>query len=283
MTIEFNRAMHRILLVEDNQAAREGLSQLLGLSGFSVTTANDGVEALERLDEASFDLMLLDIWLPRMDGLQLLKEMSGKPNEPKVIVMTGDDSPETVLLTLRQQAYQFVSKPVEPAALLELLRNTLAAPTNLPAIVVLSARPGWVEVLVPCERNVADRIQSYISQLGLDLPQAIRDTVGLVFRELLLDAMESDGHLDPNRKVRIAFLRARRMLLYRIADAGSGFRASDSSAGAAGRQADAGVETAGVRAADMGLRPGAIMARAGADEVLFNEARNEVVVVKYLD
>lgn len=275
--------MHKVLLVEDNQAAREGLSQLLGLSGFSVTTANDGVEALERLNEQSFDVMLLDIWLPRMNGLELLEQLRDKPNLPKVIVMTADDSPETLLLTLRKQAYQFVSKPVQPAALVELLRNTLAAPTGLPAMVVLSARPGWVEVLVPCARDVADRIQSYILQLELDLPQAVRETVGLVFRELLLDAMEWDGHLDPNRKVRIAFLRARRMLLYRIADAGSGFRVSDSPAGAAGRQADASVETTGHRDRAMGLRPGAIMARAQADEVLFNEARNEVVVVKYLD
>src|ERR1035437_4717502 len=135
--------MHKVLLVEDNQAAREGLSQLLGLSGFSVTTANDGVEALEKLSEQSFDVMLLDIWLPRMNGLQLLERLRDKPNQPKVIVMTGDDSPETLLLTLRQQAYQFVSKPVQPAALVELLRNTLAAPTGLPAMVVLSARPGW--------------------------------------------------------------------------------------------------------------------------------------------
>ena len=275
--------MHKVLLVEDNQAAREGLSQLLGRSGFSVTTANDGVEALEKLNEQSFDVMLLDIWLPRMNGLQLLEQLRDKPNQPKVIVMTADDSPETLLLTLRKQAYQFVSKPVQPAALVELLRNTLAAPTGLPAMVVLSARPGWVEVLVPCARDVADRIQSYILQLELDLPQAVRETVGLVFRELLLDAMEWDGHLDPNRKVRIAFLRARRMLLYRIADAESGFRVSDSPAGAAGRQADASVETIGHRGGDMGLRPGAIMARAQADEVLFNEARNEVVVVKYLD
>ncbi|MDO8793844.1 MAG: response regulator [Vicinamibacterales bacterium] len=271
------------MLVEDNQAAREGLSQLLGLSGFSVTTANDGVEALEKLNEQSFDVMLLDIWLPRMNGLQLFEQLRDKPNQPKVIVMTADDSPETLLLTLRQQAYQFVSKPVQPAALVELLRNTLAAPTGLPAMVVLSARPGWVEVLVPCARDVADRIQSYILQLELDLPQAVRETVGMVFRELLLDAMEWDGHLDPNRKVRIAFLRARRMLLYRIADAGSGFRVSDSPVGAAGRQADTSVETTGHRGGDMGLRPGAIMARAQADEVLFNEARNEVVVVKYLD
>src|SRR5689334_12993783 len=109
--------MHKILLVEDNQSAREGLSQLLAGAGFDVTTASDGVEAMAQLNAHRFDVMLLDVWLPRMNGLQLLEQMRGIPDPPKVIVMTADDSPETALLTLRTHAYQIVSKPVQPAAL----------------------------------------------------------------------------------------------------------------------------------------------------------------------
>ena len=129
---------------------------------------------------------------------------------------------------------------------------------------MLSARPAWIELLVPCGREVADRIQSYIVNLDVDLPHDMRETMGGVFRELLLDAMDCDGPVDPKRKVRMAYLRARRMLLYRIGDADPG----DGSA---------------PRRQPPRLRPGAILARAQADELLFNEARNEVVVVKYLD
>jgi CheY-like chemotaxis protein len=274
--------MHHILLVDDDRAALDGMSQLLKMSGFAVATARDGVEALQKIKEQPFDVMLLDIWLPRMTGLELLAQLPDQPNQPKVIVMTADDSQETLLLTLREQAYQFVRKPIQPGKLMEIIRRTLAAPADLPAIVVLSACPRWVEVLVPCARDVADRIQSYIRQLEVDLPREIRDTVGLVFRELLLDAMEWHGHLDPNCRVRIAYLRAERMLLYRIADAVLDSSTFDSRRAVTDRR-EAAAGTAPHPQGERRLRPGQLLALAQADELLFNEARNEVVVVKYLD
>jgi CheY-like chemotaxis protein len=275
--------MHSILLVEDDRAALDGMSQLLKMSGFAVTTARDGVEALKKINARRFDLMLLDIWLPRMTGLELLAQLPDQPNQPKVIVMTADDSQETLLLTLREQAYQYVRKPIQPAKLMDLIRRTLAAPSDLPAIIVLSASASWVEVLVPCARDVADRIQSYIRQLEVDLPREVRDTVGLVFRELLLDAMEWNGHLDPNCRVRIAYLRAERMILYRISDAGLGSGTLDAAQAATSRHAGAATGTAAHPHGEPRLRPGQLLALAQADELLFNEARNEVVVVKYLD
>ena len=273
--------MPTILIVEDDRAAREGLCQLLTVAGFSVTAATDGAEALTKLEEQRFDMMLLDIWLPKISGLELLERLRDKPDQPKIIIITADDTPETLLLTLRKQAHQFVRKPIDPTALLALVRSAVASPPGEPAIVVLSARPAWVELLVSCGHEVADRIQSYIVNLDVDLPREIRETMGLVFRELLLDAMEWDGQLDPNRKVRIAYLRARKMLLYRIADAGYGFRSSDRHL-SADRHIAASLEHEGRGRSNL-LWPGALLARAQADELLFNEGRNEVAVVKYLD
>jgi CheY-like chemotaxis protein len=268
-----------VLIVEDNAAARSGLAQLVSRAGFQVTTAGDGCEALEQLALRPVDLMLLDVWMPRMDGLQVLRELKGRAVRPKVIVMTADDTPETVLLTLRQDAYRFVSKPIQAASLLEVLNAAANVTDVMPSIVVLSARPGWVELLVPCARAVADRIEGFIATLETDLPDAVRASVGLVFRELLLDAMEGDGHFDANRRVRIAFLRAERMLMYRIADAGYGFRAGDlpenGERHGSGRPATGMPQTL--------LRPGLLVAKQLADELLVNEARNEVVFVKYLD
>lgn len=254
------------LIVEDNASAREGLGQLLTNAGFSVSTASDGAQALAKLDEQRFDVMLLDIWMPQMTGLELLERLRDKPGLPKILVMTADDTPETLLLSLRKQAHQFVRKPIDPKGLLEVLRNLEKAPAGEPEIRVISARPAWVELLVPCGQEVADRIQSYITNLEIDLPTEVRESMGQVFRELLLDAMECDGPLNPARKLRISYLRAQRMLMYRIGEAGQ-----DGSAPAQ-------VVSLGAR-----LSPGAILARAQADELLFNEARNEVVVVKYLD
>jgi anti-sigma regulatory factor (Ser/Thr protein kinase) len=108
--------------------------------------------------------------------------------------------------------------------------------------------------------------------------------VGLAFRELLMNGIEWGGHLNPAQTVRVACLRTRRMLLYRIADPGTGFKLEDLSH-AAGGDGTAPMAHDQVRE-DKGLRPGGfglLMIRAIADELLYNEKRNEVVFVKYLD
>ena len=113
-----------------------------------------------------------------------------------------------------------------------------------------------------------------------DLPAETRDSLGIAFHELLLNGIEWGGQLNPAHKVRVACLRTRRMLLYRIADPGLGFNfddlshaAVDSSPGAIAHD-DVGQEK--------GLRPGGfglVLIRAIADELIYNERQNEVVFV----
>jgi CheY-like chemotaxis protein/anti-sigma regulatory factor (Ser/Thr protein kinase) len=286
MTPQSNqKAMPRILVVEDDRATRHLLTGLLKAANFSVATAQDGANALRRLKTQSFDLMLLDIWMPRMTGLELLARLRDEPVRPKVVVMTSDDAPETLLQAVRDQAYQYLSKPIEPKALLELIRRVLAAPAASPRIEVVSARPSWVELLVPCEREAADRIQSFMAHLDADLAPEVRESVGFAFRELLLNAIEWGGQLDPNRKVRIACLRARRMLLYRIADPGPGFSFKGLKHAAVGHPEGSPLDHMSPRE-DKGLRPGGfgiMISQAKVDELIYNEAQNEVVFVKYLD
>ena len=186
---------------------------------------------------------------------------------------------------MREQAYQYITKPVEPKALVQLLRDMVAhAPAALP-IEVLSARPDWVELLVPCTREAAARIEGFMGHLDADLAEDVRESVGYAFRELLLNAIEWGGRLDPNRKVRIAYVRARKMLLYRIADPGPGFRFEDLKHAAVGHpEGSSPLEHMEVRM-QKGIRPGGfgiLMAKAKVDELIYNEARNEVIFVKYL-
>jgi CheY-like chemotaxis protein/anti-sigma regulatory factor (Ser/Thr protein kinase) len=277
--------MNTVLVVEDDRSTRHLLSGLLKTAGFSVATARDGASSLRHLKRRSFDLMLLDIWMPRMNGLEVLAWLRNEPVRPKVVVMTSDDTPETLLQAVREQAYQYIAKPVEPKALVELLHRVLAATPASPPIEVVSARPSWVELLVPCEREAADRIQGFMAHLKADLPPDLRESVGFAFRELLLNAIEWGGQLDPNRKVRIAYLRARRMLLYRIADPGPGFSFEGLTHAAMGHPEGSPLDHMRFRD-EKGLRPGGfgiLISQAKVDELLYNEAQNEVVFVKYLD
>ena len=215
--------MSSILVVEDDRSTRQLLTEMLKTAGFSVTSAKDGVDALKRLRAGSYDLMLLDVWMPKMNGLDVLAALPKEEARPRVVVMTSDDTPETLLRAVREQAWRYVAKPVEPQALVELLREVLAQTAVAPRIEVVSARPDWVELLVPCERAVVDRIESFMTHLEGDLAVDVRESIGYAFRELLMNAIEWGGGLDPSRTVRVAFLKAQRMLLYRIADPGPGF------------------------------------------------------------
>jgi anti-sigma regulatory factor (Ser/Thr protein kinase) len=124
-----------------------------------------------------------------------------------------------------------------------------------------------------------------MSHLDTDLPGELRESIGYAFRELLLNAVEWGGRLDPTRKVRIAYLRAKRMIMYRIADPGQGFNFDDLPHAAIGQPPDDPIAHMQVRE-EKGLRPGGfglLSVRATVDELLYNEKRNEVVFVKYLD
>ena len=276
-------AKYDVLIVDDDEATRNGLRELLALNGFSVDTAQDGSQALDTIHRDDVGVVLLDVRLPGMSGLDVLARCADERRPAKIVVVTGIDTPETVLSALRQHAHDFLPKPIDPARLIETVRRALAA-SNPSRIQVLSARPEWVELLVPCTREAVDRIQSFVNQLETDLPHDVRESVGLAFRELLMNGIEWGGQLNPAQTVRAACLRTRRMLLYRIADPGTGFRLEDLSH-AAGSDASTAIAHDQVRE-EKGLRPGGfglVLIRAIADELVYNEQRNEVVFVKYLD
>ena len=276
--------MSKILVVDDDRTTRHVLSKVLTGAGFTTSVAKDGVEALKALRTRRFDVLLLDVWMPRMNGLDLLSRLRNNKSKPRVVVMTSDDAPETLLKAVREQAFRYVHKPVESLNLLQTVRDVLEAPEP-PEIEVISARSEWVELVVPCTRQAAEHIQTVMSHLDTDLPGELRESIGYAFRELLLNAVEWGGRLDPTRKVRIAYLRAKRMIMYRIADPGQGFNFDDLPHAAVGQPSDDPIAHMQVRE-EKGLRPGGfglLSVRATVDELLYNEKRNEVVFVKYLD
>jgi len=274
---------HKILVADDDRTTRFAISSMLKKAGYAVTAVKNGAEALRNIQKTNFALAFLDIWMPELTGLEVLARVRAGESHPKVIIMTSDGTPENVLHAIREQAYEYVSKPFLPKEAVELVDRALKQDAS-PPIEVISAKPHWVELLIPCTREAAERIQSFLMKLEADLPRDLRNTIGLAFRELLLNAVEWGGHLDPNRKVRIAHVRSSRMLLYRVADPGPGFSFKGLTHAAVGQPADDPVAHMAVRD-QLGIRPGGFgiaMTRSMADELIYNEAQNEVIFVKYL-
>ena len=272
-----------ILVADDDRATRYAISSMLKKAGYAVTAVKDGAEALRNIQQTKFDLAFLDIWMPELTGLEVLARVRAGESHPKIVIMTSDGTPETLLRAIREQAYEYLSKPFPPTEAVVVARRVLKQDAS-PPIEVISARPHWVELVIPCTREAAERIQSFLMKLETDLPDDLRNTIGLVFRELLLNAVEWGGKLDPNRKVRIAHVRSSRMLLYRVADPGLGFSFKGLTHAAVGQPSEEPIAHVTIRD-QLGIRPGGFgiaMTRALADELIYNEAQNEVIFIKYL-
>jgi len=273
----------RILLVDDDRGLSLALSTLLTDVGHEVETAGDGPDALALLRERAFDIVLLDIGLPTMSGLDVLAQARALARPPLVIMMTADDTPETVLESVRRKAFRYLHKPFPPNTIVEVVHDALGSAAGL-SFEVVSARPEWLELIAPCSFDMADRVQSFVMQLDAHLPEEVREKVAYAFRELLMNAVEWGGKLDPNRKVRISCVRAKKMLLYKIADPGEGFDIDGLTHAAISNPEDP-LRHLQVRE-EQGLRPGGFglaLTRSLVDELIYNEARNEVIFVKYLE
>jgi CheY-like chemotaxis protein len=276
--------MPSILVTDDDAATRQMLSGILKKAGYSVATASDGMGALNAVRKKRFDLVLLDIWMPKMTGLGFLGHLHEEQYIPKIVVMTSDQTSDTLLAALRGRVYQFLKKPLDATTLLTTVENALSTSPEVPAIEVISANSQWVELMVPCERSVVSRVQSFLMHMDMDLAPEVIEKVGYAFRELLNNAIEWGGHLDPNLKVRVSYIKTKRMLMYRLDDPGPGFKLEDLKHAAINNPQDNPMAHMQEREAK-GLRPGGLglmLTQQLVDELVYNELRNEVVLIKYL-
>ena len=101
-----------LLVVDDEKNTRDGLKQALETEERVVFTAPDGREALDLIGERAFDVVITDLRMPRIDGLQLLNEIKERSPDTEVILLTGYGSIETAVAAMRQGARSFIRKPV---------------------------------------------------------------------------------------------------------------------------------------------------------------------------
>jgi len=101
----------RVLVVDDEQLVRDLLVSYLNSLGFVVETAQDGLEGLEKYTEGDFDLVITDLSMPNMDGLQLMKELREIDEETVVLMITGYPTIGTAVEAIKQGATDYITKP----------------------------------------------------------------------------------------------------------------------------------------------------------------------------
>jgi two-component system, NtrC family, nitrogen regulation response regulator NtrX len=121
--------MNHILIVDDEAEIRESLGEILKEDGYAVTSTATASEAMVLLRDASYDVMLLDIWLPDRDGLDVLTEIRSLAIEstPEVIIISGHGTIETAVRATKLGAFDFLEKPLSIDRTLILLKNAVEA------------------------------------------------------------------------------------------------------------------------------------------------------------
>lgn len=115
----------RIMVVEDDPHARQGLSDLLGAWGYETDMASDGAEALERIDAFNPGVVISDLRMPEVTGMELLRQLRDSRPGLRFIMLTGQGTIEEAVEATKLGAYNFLEKPVDPKKLQVELRNCL--------------------------------------------------------------------------------------------------------------------------------------------------------------
>jgi DNA-binding NtrC family response regulator len=237
----------RILVAEDEANLRMVLQKELERHGYRVQVAPDGEAALRRLEETNVDVLLCDINMPRMDGMELLRRVHERPNPPEVIMLTGQATVETAVEAMKLGAYDYLTKPYSITELdvrvrqaaekrqlrvdNQRLREQLARQSALPEIVSVSdamkeavrlvsrVAPSDTSVLITGESGTGkELIAQAIHRLSTRAQGSFIDLNCAAFQESLLES-ELFGY----EAGAFSGAKARKLGLVELADGGSLF------------------------------------------------------------
>jgi CheY-like chemotaxis protein/anti-sigma regulatory factor (Ser/Thr protein kinase) len=273
-----------LLIAEDDATSRKIYSAFLEAEGYKVIEASNGNAALEVIEREPIDILLTDVVMQGMDGMELLAcAREAQPNL-RAIVMTSQRTPAAIIGALRNQVCDFLSKPFELDQLLDSVQMALER-TTISKIEIISAKPDWIELRVPCDLNAVEPIQKVLSEMHGYLPKEMREAIGSVFREMLNNAIEHGGKLDPTKQVEVKYIKMKRAILYSIKDPGEGFQLAELKHAAIANPEDNPFHHMEVRQ-EKGMRPGGfgiMLASQVIDELIYNEKHNELIFVKYIE
>ena len=114
-----------ILIVDDESGIRESLGALLRDEGYEIEAVASGEECLERIGRRNFDLILLDVWLKKMDGLNTLEQIQSLDGAPMVVMISGHGNIETAVRATKLGAFNFIEKPLSLEKVVLVVRNAL--------------------------------------------------------------------------------------------------------------------------------------------------------------
>jgi DNA-binding response OmpR family regulator len=179
--------------------------------------------ALSCLRRRAYHLVIAEHPQTSGAGSELVAEIREAQPGVNVIVIGSAPSNAEVIEAMQQKAFSYFSRPFDPAAVRDMMQSAVTEVGWDDGIRVLSVDPEFLTLKVRCNISTADRLEHYFEELKNDLDPEERSCVAAAFREMLLNAIEHGGKLDPNEWVRVSRIRSHRSLVYHMEDPGLGF------------------------------------------------------------
>jgi anti-sigma regulatory factor (Ser/Thr protein kinase)/ActR/RegA family two-component response regulator len=272
------------LLVGGDSKIDEQLRGILETEAWAIQHAGDNAAALTLAQKKSFDLILTSEKTSGREDIELLRKIRRIRPQTRLIMLAAESTPADVITSMRERAFSYFSKPFSPDALAVMIHHAIEEPCWDDGIDVVSATPEWIRIRARCDLKTADRVLQFFDEIA-ELPDPERGAVGMAFREMLTNAIEHGGRMDPNQDVEISYVRARHMVTCRISDPGEGFTLDEIPHAAIANPVNEPVRHLEYREAQ-GMRPGGfgvLLAQQLVDQLIYSEQGNEVMLVKYLD
>jgi DNA-binding NtrC family response regulator len=140
--------MASILIIDDEKAIRKTLSEILSYEGYKIEEASDGEEGLKKFSTTTFDVVLCDIKMPKMDGIEFLEKARMINADVPIIVISGHGNIETAVEAVKKGAFDFISKPPDLNRMLITLRNALDKQTLVTETKVLKRKVSKVQEMI---------------------------------------------------------------------------------------------------------------------------------------
>lgn len=157
--------MSNILIIDDEKAIRKTLSEILSYEGYKIDEAGDGEEGLRKLKEKEFDVVLCDIKMPKIDGLEFLEKSRETNADTPIIMISGHGTIETAVEAVKKGAYDYISKPPDLNRLLITIRNAMDKNQLVAETKVLKRRVSKVQEMIG-ESEPIKRIKDTIEKVA---------------------------------------------------------------------------------------------------------------------
>jgi anti-sigma regulatory factor (Ser/Thr protein kinase) len=277
-------AIRNALVVDASPELKELLVEILKPGSWAIQHVPTNQAVLQAAKGKAFELIITGENTSGREDVELLRKIRLVRPHTRLIILTNESTPEDVLASMREHAFSFFSKPYSFEQLGHMIQMATEAPCWDDGIELDSSTAEWIKLQVRCQVRTADRLLQFMKEISV-LPGKERQEVGMAFREILLNAMEHGGGLDPKNYVEVEYVRARRMVSCRISDPGPGFTLDEISHAAVANPDNNPIRHAEIRD-ELGLRPGGfgiLLAQKLVDQVIYGQDGNEVLLIKYLD